>query len=119
MSNTASISGLASGIQWRDMIDQIMKLESARKIDPITQQISQQGARSKAWTSYQGLVTKLKEASATLRAGTAYGSFKVNVPVSATSGRTLFSATASTSAVPGTYQVEVAALAKSEKLSGS
>jgi hypothetical protein len=31
-----SFSGLASGIQWRDMITQIMEMESQRRLDPIT-----------------------------------------------------------------------------------
>ena len=31
-----TFSGIASGIQWRDMVDQIMQIESQRRLTPLT-----------------------------------------------------------------------------------
>ena len=38
--SVSSISGLASGIQWSDLIDQIIKLESSQQLDPLNTQIT-------------------------------------------------------------------------------
>ena len=32
MSSIGTVSGLASGIQWRDMVDQIMEMEKSRRL---------------------------------------------------------------------------------------
>ena len=40
-----SFQGLASGIQWRDLVDQIITLETARALNPITTAISQENDR--------------------------------------------------------------------------
>jgi len=46
-----SVSGLSSGIQWQQMIDQIMQLEQSRTLDPITAQQTSDQARLGAWQS--------------------------------------------------------------------
>jgi len=117
MASVGSFSGLASGIQWRDMIDQIMEIESARRVAPLTSQIAAQRARATAWTAYQGTVTKLADAAKALRDGTAFGSFKVSAGTGI-GGRALLTATASSTAAPGSYAVKVLDLARAEKLSG-
>jgi flagellar hook-associated protein 2 len=113
-----SVSGLSSGVQWRDMIDQIMAIESQRRLDPIKSRASDEQKRTDAWGTYQGLVAKFRDAAKTLRDGSAFGAFKVNVGNSATSGRALLAASASVDAAPGTYQAEVLDLARANKLSG-
>lgn len=117
MASIASFSGLASGIQWQDLIDQIMAVETARRVTPLTSQITQAQQRADAWTSYQNVLTKLADASRALRDGTAFGTYKVSTTTGA-GGRALLSATASASAAPGSYKVEVLGLAEAEKLSG-
>ncbi len=117
MASVGSFSGLASGIQWRDMIDQIMDIEAARRVDPLTSQIAAQRARATAWTAYQGTVTKLADAAKALRDGTAFGNYKVSAGTGA-GGRALVSATASAAAAPGSHRVKVLDLARPEKLSG-
>ena len=112
-----SFSGLASGIQWRDMVDQIMKLESSRRLSPIQTQLTARESRRSAWSTYGGLVGKLKTAAASLMDGTAFRKLTATAGTS-TSGTTLFTATASTDAAPGKYRVEVLNVARAEKLNG-
>lgn len=113
-----TISGLSSGIQWRDMIDQIMQLESSRQLSPLTSAISAANARIDAWNKFQGVAQKLADALAPLKDGSAFDAFNASAAASPTSGRTLLSASAAAGAAPGSYQVEVAHLASAEKLSG-
>lgn len=115
MQPIASFSGLASGIQWRDMVEQIIKLESSRRLSPVTSQIRLQTQRNTAWGEYSSLVTKLRDASKSFSDGSAFGVFKTSVSNSAVSGRALVSATANEKASPGTYDVEVLQLAQAEK----
>lgn len=117
MASVGSFSGLASGIQWRDMIDQIMEIEAARRVDPLTSQIAAQRSRATAWTAYQGTLTRLADAAKALRDGSAFGAFKVAAGTGI-GGRALVAATASASAAPGSYKVKVLDLARPEKLSG-
>ncbi len=114
-----SVSGLVSGIQWRDLVDQLSQVDQSRELDPITQSITAQQKRSGAWASYQLTAQRLQTAAVALRDGTSLNSFLATAAASPTTGRALMSATASTGAVAGTYQVEVLSLARAEKLSGS
>jgi flagellar hook-associated protein 2 len=114
-----SFSGLASGIQWRDMVDQIMALEASRKLTPVTDRQTAEQKRFDAWGSFSSLVSKFRDATKALRDGSAFGTFKVAASASATSGRALVSATASASANPGNYTVEVADVARANKVSGN
>lgn len=117
MASIASISGLASGIQWQDMIDQIMKAEAARRVDPLNAQIALQQKRTDVWNSYRTVLGKLADAAKGLREGTAFSSFTASAGTGA-GGRALVSASASASAAPGTYKVEVLGLAKAAKMAG-
>ena len=113
-----SVSGLASGIQWQQMIDQIMQLEQSRTLDPITTQETTDKARLSAWQSYSDVVSTLRDAASTLRDGTAFTAFQASATPSPTSGRTIVSATATAGAIPATYKVEVDDVARAEKLGG-
>lgn len=117
MASIASFSGLASGIQWQDMIDQIMAQETARRVTPYSSEIALQQKRADAWTAYQGILTRLSDASKALRDGAAFSSYKATAGTGA-GGRGLVSVAANSSASPGSYKVEVLGLAKAEKLSG-
>ncbi len=114
-----SFSGLSSGIQWRDMIDQIMQLEQQRRLDPLTTAKTTEQKRYDAWTTWQTLVSKFRDATKALRDATAFSQFQVTGGTSDSSGRTLLTATANASASPGTFGVEVLDLARANKLSGS
>jgi flagellar capping protein FliD len=116
MASIGSFSGLASGIQWRDMIDQIMQLETSRKIAPLANRADALSARKAAWSTFDGLLTKVSDASKALRDGSAFGAFRVTAGSSPTTGKPLLSASASTAAGPGTYSVEVRSNATQQKL---
>ena len=76
-SGTTGVSGLVSGIQWRDMIDQIMTVETARTLTPVTNKQTKDQLRLAAWQSYGDVVAKLRDASAAVSKGTAFGTFAV------------------------------------------
>ena len=116
--SVGSVQGLATGIQWQDMVDQLSKIDQARELDPITAAIAKSERQSDAWTSYQTVAGKLSTALASLRDGTAFDAFQVATDTSKTTGRALLSATAQSGVAPGSYQVEVLDIARAEKLSG-
>ena len=116
---TVSIGGLASGVQWRDLVDQLAAADTAQTVTPYQKRITAAQAQSAAWTTMSGLVTKLQTASDALRLGSSFANFSATASASAQTSRTLLSTSANASAVPGSYRVEVVALARSEKVSGS
>ncbi len=113
-----SFQGIASGIQWRDLVDQIIQIESSRALGPISAALNAEGARVDGWTALAAAVSKAKEALATVKDGSAFRARTVTVANSATSGRTLAALPNVASATPGRYAVEVENLAQSEKLTG-
>lgn len=118
MASIGTISGLASGIQWRDMIDQIMAAEEARRLAPIQDQVTAQQTRADAWTSFSSVVSRLRSAALKLQDGSAFGALRTTVTAGAGGTRSGFTASAGSTAVPGTYGVEVLETARAEKLSG-
>lgn len=118
MTGIASFSGLASGVQWADLVDQMINLERVRKVTPLTDQVQAAQNRKDAWSSYESLLSKLNTAAAPIRDQSAFGILKTSATTSPIGSKTLISSTAGTSAVPGSYQVEVIKLAKADKLSG-
>lgn len=113
---TSTVNGVASGIQWQSMVDQIVALETQRTVTPLqTQQTSLNNAAS-AWKDFQTIVGKFRDAAKALRDGTAFTSLAATGGASSLTGRALVSATPGTTAAPGTYSVGVEQLATSEKL---
>lgn len=114
-----SFSGLASGVQWRDLVDQLVAIDKQRKLDPVTARTTLAQNQTTAWATYQSLAVKFRDASSALRDSSAFGAFTVSGGTSVTSGRALVNATASIGATPGTYAVEVLDVARANKLSGA
>src|SRR4051812_20579877 len=110
-----SVSGLASGVQWRDLVDQIVKMETTRRLDPLTKSRAADGVTVSAWASYQGIVTALRDASAKIASQSALGAASAAVGTTA-AGRSLLTAAATSGATPGSYSIQVDALATAEKL---
>jgi flagellar hook-associated protein 2 len=113
----SSVQGLASSIQWQDLVTAIMTQEKARLLDPVTNAITAAKSGEDAWTNFQSLVQTLNTSAVALRDGV-IGSV---LPAGGTtaSGRVLFSATAATGATPGSYEAEVLSLARASKMGGS
>lgn len=116
--NGINFSGLASNIQWGEIVDSTIKSLEARSVKPISDKITQRDAQRDAWKKIQGLVESLSDASRSLRRA-GFSGFTTTVPTSPSSSRALLSATASGSATPGTYRVEVTQLADTAKIGGS
>ncbi len=116
--NNINFSGLASNIQWGDIVDSTMKAYEARLVTPITDRITLRDKQKEQWTKLNGLVESLNSAARNLRK-TGFSGFTTNVPPSPTTSRSLFSATASATATAGKYRVEVVQLADTAKLGGN
>jgi flagellar hook-associated protein 2 len=112
-----TIQGLASNVQWQDMIDQIMTQEQARTLDPITAQITADNSSVTSWNTYSSLATAVQTAATTLR-DTAFTGMRATGGTT-TTGQAALSATATAGATPGTYSAEVLSLATADKLAGS
>ncbi len=117
MASTVNVSGIGSGIQWGDIVDSIVKADEARLLTPVTAQIDRRTAQRAAWAQLQKLTETLNETARNIRK-TGFSGFSATVPPSPTTGRTLFSATPSLTALPGKYRVEVLQLADTAKISG-
>ena len=118
-SGTINIGGLASGVQWRDLVDQLAAVQTAQQVTPLQTQVSDAEKRKTAWNSLSALVTKLQDTGNALKLGSAFTNFAATASPSSQTNRTLLSSTANASAVPGSYRVEVVDLARAEKLSGA
>jgi flagellar hook-associated protein 2 len=111
MDPTASFSGLASGVQWRDLIDQMMRVER-RPAHIMETRVTTIQTRSAAWLDFQNRLTSFRDAASTLSKGTPFRAFTTAI---AGGG---FSASAGEAAEPGSYSVDVLRLAAAEKVGG-
>ncbi len=118
MSNPVNISGLSSGIQWGDIVDTTVRAIEARTVTPISDTITKRTAQKDAWTSFKTMVDTLNASARALRAS-GFGGFLATVPPSATTSRTLLTASPTETAVAGRYRVEVLQVAESAKLAGN
>ncbi len=119
MGATSVVSGLASGLDWRNIIDQLRKVEYKR-IQLVETQKKTYEERTKAWQSLNTKLLSLKSSSEALRRTTGFDLFATALSSNtAVKAEDVLSATAQTEASPGTYQVVVHALATAQKLSST
>ncbi len=116
---TSSIQGLASNIQWGDLIDSIIAADTANQLTPVTNMQTADTAASAAWSSYGTLASSLNSAVLNLSSGSAFSALTTQVGTSPTSGASLLTASATPSATPGNYGVQVMSLAGAQQLSGN
>ena len=114
-----TFSGISSGIQWRDMVDQIMTLESKRTVDPLTKRQTALTNAAAAWTEFQVVAARFRDAARSVRDASSFSTFSASASKSASSSRDVVSISADSTAAPGSYSLEVQQLATAEKLSGS
>lgn len=112
-----SFQGLASGIQWRDLVDQIIEVETARALTPVSTALGAENRRIEGWAALTTSLTKARDALATLKDGSAFRSRTSTVGNTA-SGRALATVSSVATAAAGRYSVEVENLAQAEKLTG-
>ncbi len=118
-SPVGSFQGIASGVQWRDMVDQIMQNETAQQVGPIATQQTAATKRADAWSQFMGVLSKFRDAATALSKPSSFDLYTATAANSPTTSRAVVAATAGTGAAPGSYGVEVLSLARAEKLSGS
>lgn len=118
MSSTVSFSGLASGVQWQDMVDQIMQLERA-PVRLLESRIKTVESRSGAWAAFESRVSALGSALESLRTGLAFRAYRASLGGLPVGVPAPLAVSASESARPGTHTVRVLGVAAAEKLSGN
>src|SRR4051812_14310134 len=119
MSSTSSVQGLASGIQWQDLIDQLMTVDSTNQLTPLTTKSTADTNKKSAWTAYGTAMSTLQTTLTNLMDGSIFDSMTVSAPASGSTSRTIVSATATSSAAPGSYGVQVLDTAAAQQLSGN
>lgn len=108
-----AVSGLASGMDVDAMINSLMKLE-ARRLLFLQQKEAEAQIRLTGYGNLSSALTAFQSASAKLAMSTAFDGM-----VAVSSDSDLFSGTASTSAIAGTYNIRVDAVAREQNLASS
>src|SRR5690625_7784265 len=116
MSNI-SIGGLVSGIQWQDLIDEIIRLER-RPVERLESQVKGLEAQSSAWGLLKNRVEELQARARTLAEGEPFSSYTMSVQGVPGDRPEPFSARENSDVIPGSYRVIVHQLATAEKLGG-
>lgn len=110
----SSVNGISSGVQWQDLVTQIMAAESARSVDPLTAKKTTAANAQAAWKSFQGVAAAFRDAASAIKDPALFGSTTIAVP----NGSGILTASGSATAVPGRYDVEVLQLARTDKMGG-
>ncbi|MHC1725816.1 MAG: flagellar filament capping protein FliD [Syntrophobacteraceae bacterium] len=115
-----SVSGIGSGIDWQSILDKLSEVEQQR-LKPLTTSQTTYNKKLAAWQEFSSKLSSLKTASFDLKYSTSFNIFSASLTSSSSvSAGSLLSATASSSATKGSYQVVVTSRAEVEKLaSGS
>jgi len=116
--STNLISGLASGFDWRSMIDELMKIER-RPVDLIETRKREYEDKLTEWQSFNTKLLSLKTAAGALKDSEDFNVFasSMSSDSSIVKASDLLSVSTTTSASPGTYNIEITELARAQKLS--
>lgn len=117
VSTTGSISsaGIGSGLDVNSIVSQLVAAERSSTDTQISNQTSAVNSKVGAYSSIKQALTNLQNATQALQGvNSAFNSFSAS-----SSDNSVFTATASTSATAGTYDIEVDSLATAQKLASS
>lgn len=113
----AYVSGLASGINWRDTVLQLRAVEH-KGIDLVSKRKANYEAKLGAWRELNTKLLAFKSASEAIKRENSFELLAVSLASSSdTAAEDILTATAGTSAVPGKYSIEVLQTAEAQKLS--
>ncbi len=119
MAGTSMVSGLASGLDWQKIIEQLRALEHKR-IDLIESRKKTYEDKLSAWQAINTKLLSLKTAAGKINRPTYFNLFNVSLSSNtATEAEEILSATTTTSAAPGSFQIKVISLASAQKLSST
>ncbi len=119
MSSTNLISGLASGFDWRSVIDELMTIEY-RRVDLLTDQKQEYEDHLSEWQSVNTMLLSLKTAAGSLATEDAFNLFTSSTTTNTTTtAASLLTVSTSSTASAGTYNIKVNNLAEAEKISSA
>lgn len=118
--STNMISGIASGIDWRTMVDQLMAIEH-RPVDLLASQKSNTEAKLTEWQSFNTKLLALDAASKSLSEPDDFYLYTSSMTTDSDLiyGEDLLSVSTTTTASTGSYTILVNGLAAAQKLSSS
>jgi flagellar hook-associated protein 2 len=116
--STNLISGLASGFDWRSMIDELMEIEH-RPVDLIEARKREYEEKLTEWQSFNTKLLSLKTATEALKDADDFSVFTSSMTSdsSTVAASDLLSVVTSSSASPGSYSIVVSDIATAQKLS--
>jgi len=112
MEPIASFSGLATGIDFRELVDQIIEVES-RRLEPLRVRITRGQEEQSAWEAVRELLQSFREATKSLEDGSGLDAFTTEILGANTS---VLQVSASRFASPGRHSVRVLERAQREQL---
>ena len=117
MASTYSISGLASGLDWRSMISQLVELER-RPITLLEEKQTTLGEKKSAWNQVNSLLRSLKTAAGALNSPDDFSLFTPKATINSTTLNVsdLLSYAVGSNATEGSYNIIVNNLAAAQKL---
>lgn len=119
MSSTSSISGLASGIDWKNIIDQLMELDR-KKVKVIDDNQVKYKNRLDAWKNLAGKLQTIKTSATSLKEASTFNTFSSGLTSStSTSAANYLNVSVDSKANTGVYNIVVSALAKAQKASST
>ena len=117
MSGLIGVSGLASGVDWRNIIDQLKQLEY-KKIELVKNQQKSQQDRLSTWQSISTKLLSLKTVAGKINEPADFNLFSPTLSSNTSKDPDdLLSVNAGTSASRGTYNIVVNSLATAQKIS--
>jgi len=118
--STNIVSGLASGFDWRSMIDQLMEIEH-KKVDLVEGQKTEYEDKLSEWQSFNTKLLSLKTAAADLKDSDDFDVYTSDMTSdsSTVDASDLLSVSTSSSASKGSYTITVSSLATAQKLSSA
>ena len=118
--STNMVSGLASGFDWRTMIDQLIAVDH-RRVDLVEDEKSEVENKLSEWQSINTKLLALKTAAAGLKDPEGFSVFTSSMFTDSANydADDLLSVATDTDASPGSYAIEIKNLAKAQKLSSN
>lgn len=117
-SGTSSISGLVSGIDWQTMVSQLIAVDH-RRVDLVTSKQTADQKKLAAWQSFNTKLLALKTSAEALKPTDSFNAFNTSMTSDSSTVKAsdLLTATASTTAAAGSYEVKISDIAQAQKLS--
>ena len=112
-----SVSGLASGFDWANIVDQLIEIEQA-PIRRIQRKQSEYNAKIKLWQDINSQLSNLNSAADSLRTEDAFNKFTNSLSSSSsTDAEELLAVSTSSAASVGTYDLTINQIAHKQKIS--